>query len=165
MTQYIFRAQSLDNISTDPIEVDGSVLDARAIKSREEATTRIAVVKLNGSEHYAHDGVRLTENGTALVIEAPSVELDAIGRRAPIVCYCTFDAANLDPIIASAVQNFERFARRIGRSLSPEHKHAIQQALVALKKKLAKRRLYRFVLSIAASLLLFVVAYQLLFPS
>ncbi len=119
-----------------------------------------SVIK-NGARVYENGGVLLTADRSHFVVEVPSAQRDRAGRTAPIVCCGEYDASVGDALGASAAVAVDEFAKRIGRTLRPEHFEGARVSFEALKKKSSKTRLARAVGLGVVGLLLVVVAYWL----
>ncbi|WP_125470269.1 hypothetical protein [Achromobacter aegrifaciens] len=138
---FILWAQALDNASPDHFEMRGCVLAPDDTAQRQEAVSLISSVVKKGSRVCEESSVILTADNLHFILEIPSAERDNAGRPAPIVCYGDYDSTG-DAIGTSTAAALENFARRIGRTLQPEHLELVQKFLKALKKNLRPRDSY-----------------------
>lgn len=141
--KYIFWAQALDNSAPDHIEVRGEELEAGESLRRQEAVSLVSRVVKSGECIFHMGGVLLTADTQHFVIEVPSVQRDKVGRTAPIVCYGVFEREVGDEFGASVAVGLDAFAKRIGRSLQPEHSELIRESFAILKKKSSTKRRIR----------------------
>lgn len=143
--KFILWAQALDNISPDHFDVRGEELSDDDSARRQEAVSSVSNVIKHGTCVFEDSGVLLTADNHHFVLEVPSAQRDSACRTAPIVCYGACDAAAGDALVASATVALEYFAKRIGRSLQPEHLNLVRASFEALKKKsLATKLMFAF---------------------
>ena len=159
--KFILWAQALDNASPDHFDVRGEELSADDSVRRQEAVSSVSSVIKNGTRVYEVSGVLLTADDRHFVLEVPSAQRDRAGRTAPIVCYGECDAAVGDALGASAAIAIDDFARRIGRTLQPEHFEFARASLEALKKKSPTTKLVSKVGMGAGAFLLIALIYWL----
>jgi hypothetical protein len=159
--KFILWAQALDNASPDHIEMREDTLSPEDIARRQEAVSLVSGVVKAGSRIFEGAGVQLTEDGRRFVVEVHSVERDRAGRAAPIVCCGDYDSTVDDALGVSVAVSLDGFARRIGRSILPEHLKLTRESFVFLKKKSSTRRLARAIRTGAVALVLLALAYWL----
>lgn len=128
-------AQSLDNSSPDHFEVRGEELAVEDSIRRQAAVSSVSSVIKTGMRVYDRGGVVLTADAHHFVLEVRSAERDRAGRAAPIVCHGEYQSGHVDALAASAALSIDDFARRIGRTLEPEHVQLARDCFGALKKK------------------------------
>lgn len=133
--KFVLWAQALDNASPDHFEVGGEELSPDDAIRREAAVSSVSSVIKSGIRVYEVNGVILTVHVRQFVLEVPSAQRDHAGRSAPIVCQGQYDVEGGDALGDSAACALDDFARRIGRTLQPEHIEGARAAFVALKKK------------------------------
>lgn len=138
MDKFTLWAQALDNSSPDHFNVRGEELAADDSVRRQEAVSSVSNVIKHGTRCYESGGVLLTADARHFVLEVPSAQRDRAGRTAPIVCYGLYDAKDGETLDDSAAAALNDFAKRIGRTLSPEHLELTRAAFAALKKKRTK---------------------------
>ena len=109
-----FLAQSPDNTSPDPMEVDGISLSPNN-PQRQEITKLVSKVSLNG-EKVEGNGFALYVLDSQYVIRAIPEGTDQIGRLAPILCYGVFPESPTDIWISELIEKFEVFAKKLNRS-------------------------------------------------
>lgn len=159
--KYIFWAQALDNSAPDHIEVRGEELEVGDSLRRQEAVSFVSRVVKSGERIFDVGGVLLAADTQHFVVEVPSVQQDKIGRTAPIVCYGGYEREVGGALGASVAVGLDAFAKRIGRSLQPEHSELIRESFEVLKKKsLTKRRIRNGAIGIVAFALV-VIGYWL----
>jgi hypothetical protein len=141
--KFILWAQALDNASPDHFEVRGKVLDPDDTVRRQEAVSLVSSVIKRGARICEKSGVLLTADDSHFVVEVPSAQRDSAGRTAPIVCYGDYDATVGNALGASAAVALDDFARRIGRTLQPEHFELARASFETLKKKSSTTKLVR----------------------
>lgn len=158
---FILWAQALDNASPDHFEVQGDELAVSDSARRQEVVSQVSRVIKNGARVYESDGVLLTADARNFVLDVPSAQRDRAGRTAPIVCYGEYDAAFGDELGAAAAVAIDDFARRIGRTLLPEHFELARASFQALKKNSSRTRLVHTIRIGAVGFALLVLAYWL----
>jgi len=159
--RFILWAQALDNASPDHFEVGGEELSTDDTVRRQEGVSSVSTVIKNGTRLYDASGVLLTADDRHFVLEAPSAQRDHAGRTAPLVCYGDYDATLGDVLGASAAVALDDFAKRIGRTLQPEHFELARASFKALKKKSSTMKLVRAAGILAAAFVLLFIAYWL----
>lgn len=159
--KFILWAQALDNASPDHFEVRGKDLKPDDSVQRQEAVSLVSSVIKSGARIFDQSGVLLTADDRHFVVEVPSAQLDRAGRTAPIVCYGDYDATVGDVLGASAAVALDDFAKRIGRTLQPEHFELARASFKALKKKSSTTKLVRTVGIGAVGLVLLAIVYWL----
>lgn len=137
MAKFVLWAQALDNSSPDHFEVGGEELSPDDAIRREEAVASVYGVIKSGMRVYDLNDVILTAHVRDFVLEVPSAQRDHAGRSAPIVCQGQYDVERGDALGDSATLALDDFARRIGRTLQPEHIDGARAAFAALKQKLS----------------------------
>ena len=85
--KYIFWAQSLDNTSPDHFMDQGVDLLAEEKQGRQKIVSLIYEVAKRGRRRYDASGVALTATRRDFVLDVPMVELDVVGRSAPVTAY------------------------------------------------------------------------------
>jgi hypothetical protein len=160
--KFILWAQALDNTSPDHLDVRGNGLSAGDSSQRQKAVSLLSSVTKNGVRVYEFGSVLLTADDCHFVLEIPSAQRDLAGRIAPIVCYGDYDAAVVGVLGDSAVAALDDFAKRIGRTLQPDHIEHAHESFEALKKKSSMTKLVRMVKIWAVVLVFLVLAFVLL---
>ncbi|MDC7701633.1 hypothetical protein [Vogesella indigofera] len=158
----ILWAQALDNASPDHFEVHGKVLPPDDTERRQEAVSLVSRVIKGGERLFEKSGVLLTADDNCFVVEVSSVQRDSAGRTAPIVCYGNFDATVVDALGTSVTVALNDFAKRIGRTLQPEHFELVRASFETLKKKSSTTKLLRTVLIGTVGLVLLGFVYWLM---
>ena len=159
--KFIFWAQALDNASPDHFEVGGEELSVDDSARRQEGVSSVSTVIKKGTRIYDVNGVLLTADDRHFVLEVPSAQRDRAGRAAPIVCYGDFDATVGDALGTSAAVAVDDFAKRIGRTLQPEHVELARASFEALKKKSSTKNHERATGMVEEDLELSFIAYWL----
>lgn len=159
--KFILWAQALDNASPDHFDVYGKNLRPDDTVQRQEAVSKVSRVIKNGTRLFEENGVLLTADASQFVVEVPSVQRDHAGRTAPIVCYGHYDATVSDAFGASVAVALDDFAKKIGRTLQPDHFDLARSSFEALKKKSSTTKLVRTVGIGAVGLLLLAIVYWL----
>ncbi len=161
MEKFILWAQALDNSSPDHFDVRGKMLSADDSVRRQEAVSSVSSVIKNGTRVYDVSGVLLTADDRHFVLEIPSAQRDLSGRTAPIVCYGEYDVVESDALGASVAVALDVFAKRIGRTLQPEHFKLMRISFETLKKKSSMTKLVRTVGIGALALAFLAIVYWL----
>lgn len=159
--KFILWAQALDNASPDHFDVHGKDLEPGDTLQRQAAVSKVSSVIKNGVRLFEQNGVLLTADAQHYVVEVPSAQRDRAGRTAPIVCYGGYDATVGDALGASVAVALDDFAKRIGRTLQPEHFELARSSFEALKKKSSTTKLVRTVGIGAVGLVLLAIVYWL----
>lgn len=132
----ILWAQPLDNRAPDHVEKKGRLLDPRTDAAhREAAVSSVAGVIKHGAVAYSREHIKLTEDRGRFVIELPSAQRDERGRIAPIVGLGELPPTIDDGFGSTVAIELEEFARRIGRTVEPEHMSDVRAAFAEQKKK------------------------------
>lgn len=158
--KFILWAQALDNASPDHFQVHGKVLGSDDTLQRQEAVSLVSNVIKRGARICEKSGMQLTADDSYFVVEVPSAQLDSAGRTAPIVCYGDYDVTVGNALGASAAVALEDFARRIGRTLQPDHFELAQASFEALKKS-STTKLVRTAQIVTLGLVLLAITYWL----
>lgn len=159
--KFILWAQALDNASPDHFEVRGEELSADDTVRRQEGVSSVSTVIKKGTRLYDVSDVLLTADDRHFVLEVPSAQRDRAGRTAPLVCYGDYDATVGDALGASAAVALDDFAKRIGRTLQPEHFERARASFKVLKKKSSMMKLVPAARIVAAALVLLFIVYWL----
>ncbi|WP_061953323.1 hypothetical protein [Cupriavidus pauculus] len=159
--KFILWAQALDNASPDHLEMRGKVLEPDDTVQRQEAVSLVSSVIKGGKRVCEKSGVLLTADDSHFIVEVPSAQRDSAGRTAPIVCYGNYDATVIDVLGASAAVALDDFARRIGRTLQPDHFELARASFETLKKKSSTAKLVRTAGIGTVGLVLLVIVYWL----
>lgn len=157
--KFILWAQALDNASPDHFEFRGEALTADDTVRRQEGVSSVSTVIKKGTRLFDVSGVLLTADERNFVLEVPSAQRDRAGRTAPLVCYGEYDASEGDALGASAAVALDDFAKRIGRTLQPEHFELVRTSFKAREKKSSK--LVRAAGIVVATLVLLFTVYWL----
>jgi hypothetical protein len=105
---------------------------------RQKAVSTVSAVSRSGQFAFEVSDVRLTANSTHFVVEVSSVELDAVGRVAPLICYGPLDECQDNRLGVQMVEGLLEFAGRIGRTVSADSISDIHQALTKLRAALKR---------------------------
>lgn len=143
MEKFTLWAQAIDNSSPDHFNVQGEELAADDSIRRQEAVSSVSKVIKNGSQFYKSNGVLLTADAQHFVLELPSTQRDIAGRIAPIICYGRYGTEDSGRLGDSAELALKDFAKRIGRTLPPDHLELTRSAFAALKKKMSLAQILR----------------------
>ena len=136
-----FRAQSLDNQSLDPVEVNKHRLTEEDMSERQKLAQKTSKVSLDGTQVFSEDSHTASLYGDEFLLKTPSDQLDDAGRVAPIVCYGHVPDETPASWSSDVVEAVVGFAERIGRTISGEsQKKAHYGAEAILKKKRRNRR-------------------------
>jgi len=156
---FIFWAQALDNLSTDHMSVNDEELTPDDIKQREDVVSTVSHVVKTGTCEFESGGVKLTVNKTHFVVELLSVESDQAGRRAPIVCYGSYDLLDIDSLANLIASRLGDFTENIGRHTDSGYVKLLNKAFVTLSKKSAKKRCIRIAGVVIAAVILLTMIY------
>ncbi|MYM98738.1 hypothetical protein [Duganella vulcania] len=159
--KFILWAQALDNTSPDHFELGGKVLGPDDTALRQEAVSLVSSVIKKGARICGKDGVLLTADDRHFVVEVPSVQRDSAGRTAPIICYGDYDVAVGNALGNATAVALGDFARRIGRTLQPEHFELARASFDTLKKKSSMKKLVRTTGIMGLGLVILAVVYWL----
>ena len=138
-----FRAQSLDNQSPDPVEINKHLLGKEDLGERQELAQKISKVSLSGTQVFSKGSHTASLHGEEFLLKTPSGQWDDDGRTAPLLCYGCVPDEPLDSWPGDVVKAVVGFAERIGRTVSPKNQkiaHRGVDAILAAVKK--KRRMY-----------------------
>jgi len=134
-----FRAQSLDNLDLDPMEMDGRRLEAKDQQERRSLVQKISRVSTAGRNVFSEGLTTAFLSDDEFILEIPSDQPDSAGRIAPIICYGHISKESeksWPDDVANAIQDF---ASRIGRGVSD---HAtVRRGVEAILKKNWRNRL------------------------
>ena len=144
-----FRAQSLDNQSPDPVEINGEILEEEDVDKRQELIKKISKVS-QGTKVFSEDVHTAFLHGDEFILQTPSDQLDAAGRISPILCY---GHGPDEPSPGEVVEALVRFAEDIDRTISDVNKKKAHQSVEAIVIEKKKRR-NRKILWLAAALLI-----------
>lgn len=109
----LIQAQALDNRSADVFVLNGTVIEAGDEELRRALAEAAEVQRLGVEDRY--DVSRVTEHESTLSVVVSTLDVDQIGRPAPIVA--TFAKAELDRLGAEAiVESIRQSTEVIGRS-------------------------------------------------
>lgn len=131
----VYWAQALDNASDDHIRLREEDLAPEDSVRRQEAVSLVSNVIKSGSRIFGESGVVLTTHGHLFVVEVPCAERDRADRAAPIICCGEYNRVMDDAFGALVAEDISNFARRIGRTILPEHMGVVRGAFGDLKKK------------------------------
>ena len=142
-----FRAQSLDNQSPDPVEVNNQCLTKEDVSERQELAKKISKVALDGTQVFSEGTHTASLHGNKFILKMPSDQLDNADRVAPILCYGHVPDEQPPASWSGGVVNaMVGFAGRIGRTISPESQKVARRGVEAIleatqrKKQLKRRR-------------------------
>ena len=82
-----FRAQSLDNQSPDPVQINDRHLTEEDVIERQELTQKISKISLEGTRVFSKGLHNAFLHGNKFLLETPSEQLDVGDINAPILCY------------------------------------------------------------------------------
>ena len=82
-----FRAQSLDNQSPDPVQVNDRRLTEEDVAERQELTQKISKISLEGTRVFSVGLHNAFLHGDKFLLETPSEQKDVGNINAPILCY------------------------------------------------------------------------------
>ena len=110
-----FLAQNLNNVDDDHVEIDGKeVKDNKEIFSFHRKTHK---------DIYDKDNIRIIKGSSNFIIEIISDQLDAVGRKSPIMgCFTNYIN------YAEYIKKLDSFAGNIGRTINNETKEKIKKA-------------------------------------
>ena len=161
-----FSAQSLDNQSLDPVEVNGHFLAKEKLIARQKFAKKISKVSLNGTEVFSegsHTAFLLDDK--FFLLETPSDQLDDGGRIAPILCYGLVQPTEswADDVVNAIVG----FAERIGRTISDDKQEVAHRGVEAIlekeKKNRRRRKMVRRAVGVLIVLVVLGIIYEILF--
>ena len=144
-----FRAQSLDNQSPDPAEVNKHLLGKEDVEERQELAQKISKVSLDGTQIFLEDSHTASLHGDEFLLQTPSNQLDEAGRIAPLLCYGCVPDEPLDSWPEDVVKAVVGFAERIGRTISDDNQEMVRLSVEAIilaqeeKKRRSRMRVMR----------------------
>ena len=138
-----FLAQSLDNLSPDPIEVDGH--EAKDQEERQRLVQHISQVSISGTRVFSEDFISAFRRGDEFILEIPSDRKDSAGRIAPIICYGHVSKEPDQSWPDDVVDAIRAFASSIGRGVSDQAAARRGIEAVLKKNRLERQRLASFV--------------------
>ena len=115
-----FRAQSLDNIEPDPMEVNRHILKPAEQEKRQWLVHRISQVSISGRRVFSRDHISAFRFHDEFVLEVPSDTQDLAHRVAPIICYGHVAEFPEELWPDQVVMALGEFAQRIGRGVSDQ---------------------------------------------
>lgn len=134
-----FRAQSLDNESLDPVEVNNKRLIEEDVGERQEFAKKISKVSLDGIRVFSKGAHAASLHGDKFLLKTPSDQLDDAGRIAPLLCYGSVPDEPSVSWSSDVVKALVGFAESIGRTISPEIQeiasHGVDAILAEAQKK------------------------------
>ena len=129
-----FRAQSLDNLTLDPMEAGGRRLEAEHLEERQRLMQQISQVSISATRVCSKGFVSARRRGDEFILEIPSDQTDSAGRIAPIICYglvpTTPEISWADDVVSATLC----FANRIGREVSAQEAVALSVLVKASNK-------------------------------
>lgn len=138
-----FRAQSLDNQSLDPVEVNNQRLTEEDVKERQEFAEKISKVSLDGTRVFSEGVHTASLDGDEFLLKTPSEELDDAGRIALLLCYGSVPDEPPASWSGDVVKAVVGFAERIGRTISPESQEIASRGIDAILSEAEKKnRMY-----------------------
>ena len=138
-----FSAQSLDNQTPDPMEVNGHFLAEENVTERQDLAQKISEVSSNGARSFSEGSHTAFLYGDKFLLQTPSDQLDNAGRIAPILCYGHVPAEPAESWPDDVVNAMVGFAERIDRTISDDSQKVARHGVVAIlemKKKIRRRR-------------------------
>lgn len=160
-----FRAQSLDNQSPDPVEVNDQCLKEEDIDKRQELAKKISKVSLEGTQVFSEGVHTASLYGDEFLLKTPSDQLDDAGRITPITCYGRVPTLPPASWSGDVVKAVVEFAERIGRTISDKSQaiagRGVGSILTAEKQNRMRLRLTGKMLWGAGILLISSVCYAI----
>ncbi len=141
-----FRAQSLDNQSPDPAEINNRRLTEENVDERQELAQKISRVSLDGTQVFSEGSHVVSLHHDEFLLKTPSDQLDDAGRTAPLLCYGHVPEDPQESWPSEVVTAVVGFAERIGRTISGESQKKAHHGVEAIVKKKRKDRSRRKVL-------------------
>lgn len=130
-----FRAQSRDNQSPDPVEINDKSL------TEEDLIKKISNVSKEGTKVFSEGVHTAFLHGDEFILQTPSEQLDEAGRIAPILCYGPVPDVPQESWPSDVIKAVVGFAGRIGRTISGDcQKKARHGVKAVIKKKQRNRR-------------------------
>ena len=149
-----FRAQSLDNQSPDPVEVDNQRLTEEDVAQRQELAQKISKVSLDGTRVFSKGSHAASLHGNEFLLKTPSDQLDDAGRTAPLLCYGCVPDEPPASWSGDVVKAMVGFAERIGRTISATRQETAHRGVEKIIKKKRINKLRQKMLWWAALLIL-----------
>ena len=115
-----FRAQSLDNQSLDPVEVNNQRLTEEHVGERQEFAKKISKISLDGIRVFSEGAHTASLHDHEFLLKTPSEQLDDAGRIAPLLCYGSVPDEPPVSWSRDVVKAMVGFAESIDRTISPE---------------------------------------------
>ncbi|MYB55532.1 MAG: hypothetical protein F4X51_03990 [Gemmatimonadetes bacterium] len=130
-----FCAQSLDNHSPDPMEVNKHLLAKEDVAERQDLAQKISEVSLNGTKIFSENSHSAFLHGDKFLLATPIDQLDEVGRIAPILCYGQVPDKPPESWPGNVVNALVSFVERIGRTISDKNQEVARLSVEALIKK------------------------------
>ena len=135
-----FRAQSLDNFTPDPMEVNGRRLEAKDQEERQRLVQHISQVSISGTRVFSEGLISAFRRRNEFILEISSDQRDSAGRIAPIICYGYVSEESEKSWPDDVVSAIRDFANRTGRGVSDQA--ATRRGIEAVLKKNWVNRLW-----------------------
>ena len=162
-----FSAQSLDNQTPDPMEVNEHFLAKEEVTARQKFAKKISEVSLNGTEVFPEGSHTAFLYGDKFLLETPSDQLDNAGRIAPLLCYGHVPAEPSESWPDDVVNAMVGFAERIGRTISDDSQKVARHGVVAIlerqKKNRRRRKMVRGAVGVLIVLAVLGIIYEIVF--
>lgn len=162
-----FSAQSLDNQSLDPIEVNSHLLAEDELTARQKFAKKISEVSLNGAEVFSEGSHTAFLYSDKFLLETPSDQLDNAGRIAPILCFGHVPDEPPKSWSSDVVNAMVGFAGRIGRTVSDDSQkvacQGVEEILKLQKKNRRRRKMVRRAVVVLIVLAVFGMIHQIFF--
>ena len=162
-----FRAQSLDNQSPDPVEVNKHLLGKEDVGERQKLAQKISKVSLDGDQVFSEGSHTASLHGDEFLLQTPSDQRDDAGRIAPILCYGCVPDEPSDSWPGDVVKALVDFAERIGRTVSDKSRKTAHRGVDVIlnekKKRWMRRRIMLWVAGGLVIVLVFWIIYKILF--
>ena len=162
-----FSAQSLDNQSLDPVEVNSHLLAEEEVTERRNLTEKISEVALNGAEVFSEGSHTAFLLGNKFLLEASSDQLDNAGRIAPILCYGHVPDKPSESWSGDVVNAMAGFAGRIGRTVSDDSRKVARRSVEAIleivKKNRRRRKMVRGAVGVLIVLAVLGIIYEIFY--
>ena len=161
-----FRAQSLDNQSPDPVEVNKHLLGKEDVGGRQELAQKISKVSLDGTQVFSEGSHTASLQGDEFLLKTSSNQLDEAGRIAPILCYGCVPDEPLDSWLGDVVKAVVGFAERIGRTISEDNQEMVRlgvEAIISAKEQQKRRSRMRVILILVIVVAVLGVFYKIFF--
>ena len=161
-----FRAQSLDNQSPDPVEVNKHLLGKEDVGGRQELAQKISKVSLDGTQVFSEGSHTASLHGEEFLLKTPSGQWDDDGRTAPLLCYGCVPDEPLDSWPGDVVKAVVGFAERIGRTISEDNQEMVRlgvEAIISAKEQQKRRSRMRVILILVIVVAVLGVFYKIFF--